>query len=656
MSTTLNKTFIPQQKIIKYLGKDFDQFKSNLIDFAKNYYSKTYKDFNDSSPGMMYIDMASYVGDVLSFYIDYQFKEGMINYAEERKNVIQLARYLGYIPKPSKPSTGILDVYQIVPAKRNTDGTFEPDTYYALKIASQMQVLSQNGVSFIAKEAVDFFVNTDASPRVDEIYSKNDNDEPEFYLLKKSVQIYSGKIVTQTFNVSSQTGDLKLQLNGDNILQVLDVRDSDSNVWYRVDYLAQDLIEIPVENNQINFEAYSKYNSTVPAIIQFLRTNRRFAMTVDENNNTFLQFGSSLDTVDEEVVTPSSKMIGVGFSTINKYNFTLDPTTFVKSSAYGISPINTTLTVTYVVGGGIASNANVDSVTTVSSISIETLQNYLPSEISLINVIKSSIRVTNSTPCVGGEGQESVYKIKQNALANFATQNRVVTKEDYMSAVYGMPSAYGSIAKVYVSSETNLYTNNTTFIKGLLDENNNFVVDESEKNFRKTNLEGTNPLGVNLYVLAYDDSKNLTTINDALAYNLRTYLGKFRILSDRINIIDAYVINIGVSFKIVVYSNYNKKEVLTNCISSIQDFFNIDSWQIGQPINVSQLELEIAKNTGVQSIASLTINNLTIDNGDYSIFEYDINAATQNKIIYPPIDPAIFEIKNFSSDIKGSAI
>jgi hypothetical protein len=656
MSTTLNKTFIPNQKIVKYLGKDFSQFKSNLIDFAKNYYSITYKDFNDASPGMMYIDMASYVGDVLSFYIDYQFKESLINYAEERKNVIQLARYLGYVPKPSTPSVGTLDVYQIVPAKRNSDGTFEADVYYALKIAPQMQVMSQNGVSFITVEAVDFSINTTGAPRVDEIYSKNDDDEPEFYLLKKSVQIYSGKIITQTFNISSQTRDLKLQLNENNVIQILSVTDSDNNKWYQVEQLAQDLIEIPVENSQYNFEEYSRYSSTVPSIIQFLRTNRRFISVVDENNNTFLQFGSSINTVTEEIVTPSSELVGVGFSNLNKYNFTLDPTAFVYSSAYGISPVNTTLTVTYVTGGGISANANVNSITTISSVSIEELQNYVPSEISLINVIKSSVKVNNSTPCIGGGGEESIYKIKQNGLANFSTQHRIVTKEDYLSGVYGMPSIYGSIAKAYVSSETNLYTKNTTYVKGLLDENYNFVVDESQKNYRKTNLEGTNPLGVNLYVLSYDDNQNLTPINDALSYNLRTYLSKFRMLSDRINIIDAYIINIGINFKIIVYSNYNKKEVLSNCMISIQDFFDVNNWQIGQPINISQLELEIAKNDGVQSVADLQIINLTIDDGDYSIFEYDIAGATKNKILYPPIDPAIFEIKRFATDVRGSAI
>jgi len=656
MSKILNKTFAPQQKVIKYLGKDFNQFKANLIDFAQNYYSKTYQDFNDASPGMMYIDMAAYVGDVLSYYIDYQFNEGLINYASERKNVIQLARYLGYIPKPSKPSTGILDVYQIVPSVRNSDGTFSPDTYYAFKISSQMQVSSQNGISFVTNGEVDFSVNTGASPRIDEIYSYNSNNEPEFYLLQKSVPIYSGQIVTQTFGLSSQNADLKLQLNGNNVIQILNVTDSDNNIWYQVDYLAQDLVEMPVENNQINFEEYSLYNSTVPSILQYLRTNRRYIVTVDENNNTYLQFGSSLDTVNEEVITPSSKTLGVGFSNISLYNFVLDPTSFVKSSAYGISPTNTTLTVTYIVGGGLSSNANINGVTNITSLTVNELQNYLPSEISLVNTIKSSIKVTNSTPCVGGESQESIYKIKQNAIANFSTQNRIVTKEDYISAVYSMPAQYGSVAKVYVSSETNLYTNNSTYIKGLLDQNNNFVIDSTQKNFRRVNLEGTNPLGVNLYVLSYDDNQNLTTINDALSYNLRTYLSKFRIVSDRINIVDAYIINIGVNFQIIVYSNYNKKEVLTNCISSIQNFFNIDNWQIGQPINIGQLQLEIANNDGVQSVANLDIVNLTIDDGNYSIFSYDINAATKNNIVYPSIDPAIFEVKNFSTDIKGSAL
>ncbi len=657
MPSILNKQFAPNSKEVKYIGKDFNQLKQNLIEFAKQYYPKTYKDFNPSSPGMMFIEMTSYVGDVLAFYLDYQFKEGLFNYAEERKNVISLASYLGYSPKPSKPAVGTLDIYQLVPAIYSGSGAYVPDTRYGLKIKEGMQVLSSNKMTFITTTDVDFSINTLLSPREDAVFSTDPNtNEPTFYLLKKNVPIYSGKITTQTFNVVGQTPFLKLTLNESNVIKIISVVDSNNNTWNQVDYMAQDLVMLPVENNVLNFPTFSQYNNTVPNVVKFLRTNKRFVVSVDENNLTSLQFGASTDSVNDEILIPNSDTLGQSFSGISKYNLTLDSTAFLKTSTYGTSPSNTTLTVTYIIGGGIDSNTNVGDINIISSITFDDRSDYLPTEQSLVNTVKNSIKVNNPDPAIGGQDSESVYEIKQNAIANFAAQNRIVTSDDYITKVYTMPPQYGSVSKVFVASESGLSINNISSIKGLLDSNNNLIIDDTTKNFRKVNLDAMNQFGINLYTLAYDQNKNLKPCNSALTYNLKNYLAQFRIMSDRINIIDGYVINIGVNFTILTYSTYNKKEVLNNCIAAVQEFFNIDTWQFSQPINLSQLELQIAQVQGVQSIPNLEIVNLvTVDGSgeDYSIYEYDINAATNNKIIYPPIDPAIFEVKYPNTDIRG---
>jgi len=654
MATVLDKNFKPQSREVKYLGRDFGQLKQGLIEFSKQYYPRSYKDFSDAAPGTMFIDMAAYVGDVLSFYIDYQYKEGLINFAEERKNVIQLAKYLGYISKPTKPAITTLDAYIIVPSKRLSDGTFEPDTRYAMRVREGMEVLSSNRAAFITTETLDFSIDSVTSPRTDEVFSRNDVGEPEFYLLRKSTKAYSGKIITREFNVTSQNPNLRVELAETNVIKVISIIDADNNNWYQVDYLAQDLVELPVENNQLNFETFSQYRSSVPNILKYLRTNRRYTIDVDENNKTYIQFGPSTDSLEEEILIPNSELLGVGFANISKYNLTLDPTAFVNSNSYGLSPFNTTLTVKYIIGGGVESNANVGDITTISKVAFDEVEEYLPSELNLVNTIKNSLRVENSTSATGGAGEESILEIKQNAISNFATQNRMVTKEDYIARTLSMPAEFGKVSKVHVITENDLYTNNTTYIQGLIDENNNIVVDEKNKDYRKVNLEGVNPLGINLYVLAYDDNGNLTPVNEALAHNLRNYLSKYRMMSDRINIIDGFVVNIGVDFTILTYSTYNKKEVLTECIDSIKNFFNSESWQFSQPINIGQLELEIAKIEGVQSVAHLEIENLAGDN--YSIYEYDLPSATKNKIIYPPIDPTIFEVKYPDVDIRGKVL
>ena len=654
MATVLDKNFKPQSRDIRYLSRDFDQLKANLIEFSKHYYPKTYKDFNNASPGMMFIDMASYVGDVLSFYIDYQFKEGLINFAEERKNIINLAKYLGYNTRPSRPSTTSLDLYQIIPSKRGANGSFEPDERYALRLKSGLEALSSNRVSFITTESVDFSLNSLMFPRVDEVFSRNSAGEPEFFLLKKSVKAYSGKTVTRTFNIQETTPNLRIELSEDNVIKIVNVKDADNNTWHQVEYLAQDLIQLPTENNQLNFENFSNYKSTVPNIIKFLRTSRRFITEVDANNKTFLQFGTSTDSLEEEIIVPNSEILGVGFSNISKYNLTLDPTSFIKSNSYGMSPFNTTLEVKYVIGGGIDSNTNVDDITIIGKVEYDDTVEYLPIELSLVNTIKNSLRVNNSIPATGGSGQENAMEIKQNAISNFAAQDRVVTREDYISKVLNMPSEFGSISKATVTSEADLHVNNIKPIQGLIDENNNILIDETNKDFRKINLDGVNPFGVNLYVLTYNENKNLTKANEALIYNLRHYLSKYRMISDRVNIIDGFIINIGVDFTILTYSTYNKKEVLTECLNTVKQFFDIELWQFSNAINIGQLELEIAKVNGVQAVAKLELINLVGDG--YSIYEYDLKSATRNKIIYPPIDPSVFEIKNPEVDIRGNVL
>jgi hypothetical protein len=375
---------------------------------------------------------------------------------------------------------------------------------------------------------------------------------------------------------------------------------------------------------------------------------------VDENNKTFIQFGPSTDSLEEEIIVPNSELLGVGFSNVSRYNLTLDPTAFVKSNAYGSSPFNTTLSVKYIVGGGIESNATVDDIRSISKIEFEDNVEYMPSEINLVNTVKSSVRVTNPVPATGGASSESTLEIKQNALANFSSQNRAVTREDYVARVFSMPPEYGKVAKVFVSSESDLVSNEIQSVNGLMDENKNLILDKKYEGLRKVNLDNTNPMGINLYVLTYNDNKNLVPLNEALIYNLKQYISKYRILSDRINIIDGYVVNIGIDFTILTYSTYNKKEVLANCIDAMKKFFDIELWQFNQPLNISQLELEIAKVEGVQSVSNLEFRNLV--GGNYSLCEYDLKAATKNKIVYPPIDPTVFEVKYPDVDIRGKVL
>ena len=660
MADIIQKSFNNSRREIKYLNRDFSSFKTSLIEYSKTYFPRTYKDFSDASPGMMFIEMASYIGDVLSYYTDYQFKESLMPYAEERKNVLALANYLGYKTKPTKSSTTNIDLYQLIPSTKDSNNNYIPDNNYALKIREYMEVSNESGVSFITIDPVDFSLDSKFSPREVTVYSRDNYGIPQFFLLKKSVKVIAGKITTSSFTVGSAIPFYKISLSENNVIDIIDVKDSDNNKWYEVDYLAQDLIFTETENTSFTNNTYVQYSSEVPKLIKSFKTSRKFVVNVTANNTTYLEFGAGTDATSDEVIYPNSELVGIGLKNISNLNLNYDTSKLLNSETFGQSPSNTVLTVQYLVGGGLTSNSPSDTIKNISSVTfLNDISGLTPSQNSLLTTVKNSFRISNPSPAVGGQNEESVEEIRQNALANFGSQNRTVTVDDYISRIYSIPPRFGSIAKVMVIPNSNLsISTNQTLLNGFVNnENQTTLINNSlENNFRKVNFDVSNPFSLNLYVLSYDSNKNLTQTNDALVYNIRHYLQKYKIISDSINIIDGYIINIGVDFKILVYNNFNRKEVLDQCLQKAKDFFNVDKWYFNQPININQLELELAKVEGVQSISEVTFKNLNQNDGDYSPHEYNLSEATHNKIIYPSLDPSVFEVKYPDNDIRGAVI
>jgi len=660
MADIIQKSFNGSSREIKYLNRDFSSFKSSLIEYSKTYFPRTYKDFSDASPGMMFIEMASYIGDVLSYYTDYQFKESLMPYAEERKNVLALANYLGYKTKPTKSATTTIDLYQLIPSTKDSDNNYIPDNNYALKIREYMEVSNESGVSFITTDPVDFSLDSKFSPREVTVYSRDNYGIPQFFLLKKSVKVIAGKITTKSFTVGAAVPFYKISLSELNVIDIIDVKDSDNNKWYEVDYLAQDLVFTETENTDFTNNTYVQYSSEVPKLIKSFKTSRKFVVNVTANNITYLEFGAGTDATSDEVIYPNSELVGIGLTNISNLNLNYDTSKLLNSETFGQAPSNTVLTVQYLVGGGLLSNSPSDTIKNISSVTyLNDTTGLTPSQNSLLTTVKNSLRISNPNPAIGGKNEESVEEIRQNALANFGSQNRTVTVDDYISRIYSIPPRFGSIAKVMVIPNSDLsISTNQTLLSGFINNENQttLINNSSENNYRKVNFDVSNPFSLNLYVLSYNSNKNLTQINEALVYNIRQYLQKYKIISDSVNIIDGYIINIGVDFKILVYNNFNKKEVLDQCLQKAKDFFNIDKWYFNQPININQLELELAKVEGVQSVAEVKFKNLTQNDGDYSPHEYNLSEATHNKIIYPSLDPSVFEVKYPDNDIRGAVI
>ncbi|HOS15969.1 MAG TPA: hypothetical protein PKX15_02985 [Bacteroidales bacterium] len=659
MANTIQKDFSPNSKDVRYLNRDFSQFRESLINFSKTYFPHTYKDFSPASPGMMFIEQVAYVGDVLSYYTDYAFKEGQMFSVTERKNIVSLASQMGYKIKPARAAIGEITLMQLCPAADDGMGNYFPDPDYMLIIKENSQFSTNENAYFILNSVVDFSINTAASPRKEEIYSRNPDGTPLFFLLTKKGSVSAGQIYTKEVVVGSPSPYFTVKLGEKNVLSILSIVDSDDNNWYETEYLAQELVPISVPNIDQYEGSLSQYRDSVPYILKYLKTSRRFVVNVDEENYTYIQFGAGISGTSDEIVTFDSNLLGVGLVNSSRVNIPLDPSNFLSNENYGMAPQNTVLTITYLIGGGLNSNCQSDEIKNVASVLFDNpSEGLLPEQVELLNTVKNSLQVTNMEPVVGGKDAETNEEIKLNAMAHFASQNRAVTQNDYLVRIYSLPPQFGSIAKAQIVSDSNLNIGINKILDGVIDSNNNgSVIDNRVNNyFRKVSYDITNPFAINVYILSYDSQKRLIKPNKALIKNLITYLKQYRIITDGINIIDGYIINIGVEFSITVYKGYNKKDVLLSCIKTVQNFFNIDKWNFSQPINLSQLQLEIAKVNGVQSVVNVKITNKTSLDGDYSPVEYDIKAATKNGIIYPSVDPSVFEVKFPSSDIIGACL
>jgi len=608
-------------KAVTYLDRNYSQLKQQLIDFAKIYYPDTANDFSEGSPGMMFLEMASYVGDVLSFYTDTQVQETMLEYAQERENLFALAYNMGYRPNITNASAVNLEVTQTIPA--GTDG---PDFRYALtlKEGSVFTPSNNSGVEFLTQNDIDFNFSSSLDPTEVSIFSINTvTNQPIKYLLKKNVKAISAKKKTKTFNVGNPERFLKLELNDDNIINIESIVDDNGNEYHEVPYLAQETIFEQVKNTEANDPQLAQYNGQTPYLLRLKKVPRRFTTRFKANNNLELQFGAGIsDSADEEII-PNPDNVGLGINDgRNMLDFAYDPSNFMYTKAYGEVPRNTTLTVTYLQGGGIVSNSPSNSVTRIGTL----LTQANTPGINISDQI-SSITVNNPSPANGGGPGDTNNDIRLNAAANFNSQQRTVTKDDYIFRSLVMPPKFGKVAKGYIIQDDQI------------------SVDTSRRI--------SNPNALNLHILGYDINKNLTTLNIAAKENLATYLEQYRMLTDAINIKDAYIVNLGLDFEITTFRNYNNDEVITNCIQKLGEYFNIDRWEVNQPIIISEVSNTISQVDGVQTLESIKFNNKFGEVLGYSKYKYDLDQATINGVIYPSMDPTIFEIKFINNDIKG---
>ena len=603
-----------EKRDIKYVAREFTDFRQELIEYAKNYFPDSYNDFSPTAPGTMFIEMAAYVGDILSFYQDTQLQETFLQYAKDPGNLYSMAYMMGYRPKTTTVSEVELTFTQNIGADPVSN---QPNWNQALVTSENSIVTStvSGNSKFFIENKVDFSFSSSFDP-TDVVISEISNGLPSEFLLTKTIKAFSGetKSVTVSYGQAKKFATYVLEdANIIGILSIIDDTGAGNNRWYEVPSLGQDTVF--VEETNVGTDA-----DKVPNVIKLQKVPKRFVTRLNSQGQLTIQFGAGLGESDDSEVFPNPQNVGLGtFQGITRLDTAYDPSNFTYSQAYGLAPSNTTLTITYLVGGGIASNVPANSLTQLS-----TTANSIDGENTYLN----TLAVNNLEPARGGKDGDTLEEIRQNSLRAFSEQRRTVTLQDYTVRALSLNPKFGTVAKVYVTQDELTSTKSQT----------DAIID-------------SNPLSLSMYVLAYDNNKFLVPATQTLKNNLRTYVANYMPITDALNIKDAFVINIGIDFDILVRPNYNGRDVLVACCDALKEYFEIGKWNINQPINISFLYTLLDKVTGVQTVSNIRIENK--QGGNYSEYAYDIKGATRNNIVYPSYDTMIFEVKYPEVDIKG---
>jgi hypothetical protein len=605
-----------EDRDLKYTNKSFSDFRSQLVEYTKNYFPDTYNDFSPASPGMMFIEMASYVGDVLSYYQDNQLQETYLTYAKDPKNLYSLAYMMGYKPKTTGASEATVQISQVIDAGANYQPNW--DQAAILPANTTFNASTNSGIDFMVDRKVDLSFSSSYDPTEVIVYNLAGGN-PSEYLIRKDVKVISATTETITHTVTTAEKFKTITIQDSNIIGIQSIVDTTNNkTWYEVPFLGQDTMFVDESNSGNDL-------TTSPYLLKLKKVPRRFVSRFLSSGFLQVQFGAGTNSSDDSEILPDPSNVGAGLNEgIERRDYAYDPSNFTYSKSYGIAPSNATLEITYLKGGGIKSNvaANtinaVDGGTTITSVG--------GSDTSKLG--SSFLTFTNPKPATGGRGADTVDMLRENSLRAFNEQSRTVTLQDYTVRALSLPSKYGSVGKVYVTQD--ILTNSNRAV-GVLTDNN--------------------PLALAMYVLSYDGQGKLTTASPSIKQNLKTYLSQFMIITDALDIKDAFVVNIGVNFDIIVRPNYSSRDVLLKCSNKLKELFDIKKWSINQPINLSKISSALDRVKGVETVQKLEVVNKA--GGVYAQYAYDVKGATKNNIVFPSYDPSIFEVKYPDLDIKG---
>lgn len=588
--------------VIKYTSRDYESIRRDLLEHAKRYYSDTYRDFSEASFGSLMVDTVSYVGDILSFYLDYQVNESFLDTAVEYDNVIKLGRQLGYKFNRTSSAFGEVALYIVIPSLSEGLG---PDTSYIPTLKRGAVFSGRNGNIYTLAEDVNF-----SRPENEVVVATVDETTgvPTKYAIKAQGIVMSGQATQTTINVGPYEKFKKIRIPVNNVTEVISVFDTEGHEYYQVDYLSQNVVYKEIPNN--NSDSTLVTNVLKPVVVP-----RRF-VTIQERNQLFLQFGYGSDSAaTENIVADPGDVILDRHGRSYSSDTSFDPSKLMETEKFGIVPANTTLRIVYRVNKTNNANAAARSVTKVASAPLK-FTNRTSLVTSKVSEVRNSLEVENERPINGDVSLPNATELKTRIFDVFASQNRAVTRQDYKAMIYSMPGKYGSIKRCAIAQDKNSFKRN-----------------------------------LNVYVVASMPSGQLTTATNTLKQNLKVWLNKNRMINDTIDILDAKIINLQVDFAINANLDFDKDQVLFDALRRVRKFFKI-KMDVGESLLISDIYNQINKVESVSDVLSVTIKNSTTSG--YSSVDYNIdsNTSPDGKILFCPKN-AIFEVRYLKSDIRG---
>ncbi len=585
---------------INYTNREYETIREDLNQIAERFYPDTFQDFSEASFGSMMLDAVAYVGDQLSFYLDYNVNESFLDTSYQFNNILRHGRIMGY-KNSGRPSTyGVVALYVLVPASTTAIG---PDSRYIPIIKRGTTFSSENGLNFVLTEDVNMAESTNP---VVVARANPTTGAPTFYAIKSYGKVVSGFFNTETIDIEEFRRFRRIQLTEPNISEIISVFDSDGNEYFEVENLSQDTVFKRLSNS--NYK-----NDNVPSVLKPLLVNRKF-VTIFDSNGVSLQFGSGDELAGDAIAEPQSVAIEIfGKSYVTDTSF--DPSTLVSNKYYGIVPQNTTLTVLYRQTNPVNSNVAANSINNVASRIVE-FEDVSVLAAPSVAAVRTSIEVTNETPIAGNVSNPTSAEIKQRIYDTFPTQNRAVTQRDYENLVYRMPSNFGSIKRCSV---------------------------QKDPDSQKRNL--------NVYVVSESPEGKLENTNNTIKENIKTWLNHYRMINDTVDILDTFIINLGINFVVKPETNANKFKVLNDCVNALAKEFSTPFF-VGEPILMSKIFNILNNVPGVNDTVKVQLVNKQGSNYSNVFLSINENMSPDGDSLVCPKN-AIFEIKFPQVDIKG---